>query len=313
MKACSFLPAATVMIQDMGLEEFLYGVTFECPSVKPIVVHSVLENKNYSSLEINTIVSQAKAQGKSLYYVDEELLRKISPDIIFTQDVCDVCQIDTGCVQKAISGLEKQPQLISLIPTSLADVFSNAATIARALGKEEQAARHLTSLKERSDRIIDTVKRHGARLKKVMLMEWVNPVYNCGHWIPDMIETAGGTDMLSSPCGYSTVISWEKIIQYDPEVLVIAPCGFKPLRTLEEMDKLTGLKGWDQLRAVKNDAVFIADGDLFTCPSTRLVEGIELLASLFHPELFSLPAGLSENVLHVTPSFRENRVVIKPV
>src|SRR5580704_12961619 len=139
MKVCSFLPAATEMIYQMSWEKYLCGVTFECPSDKPKIVRSHIEGNNYSSWEIDKIVSQSKAEGKSLYYIDEELLQQISPDIIFTQDVCDVCQISTSYVEKAIFKLKKQPIIIPLIPRNLNDIFENAITIAKALGKEETA------------------------------------------------------------------------------------------------------------------------------------------------------------------------------
>jgi iron complex transport system substrate-binding protein len=308
MKVCSFLPAATTMIYDMGLQEFLCGVTFECPSERPKVVRSILENNNFSSREIDTIVSQTKAQGKGLYYIDEELLSSLSPDIIFTQDVCDVCQIDTAYVQRAIHKLKKQPLIVPLIPRNLKDVFDNAVTIARILEKEENAYGLLAKLEKRTDKIIDTLRKNKAGLKRIMLMEWLDPIYNCGHWIPDMIAQAGGVDMLSNPSGYSITIPWEKIIQYDPQVLVVASCGFKPERTLKEMDKLTQLTNWDGLAAVKNKAVYIVDSDLFTCPSTRLVEGIELLAALFHPQLFSLPESLFKKVIRFENSFSSSSI-----
>lgn len=288
MKACSFLPAATSMIYQMGLEEYLYGVTFECHSDKPKVIRSYLEGNNYTSLEIDKIVSESKQEGKSLYYIDEELLQQISPDIIFTQDVCDVCQISTSYVEKAIYKLKKQPLIIPLIPRNLDDVYENAITIARALGKEEAAHNIVVQLKKRTDSILDSLRKNNAPLKRVIVMEWMDPIYNCGHWIPYQIAQAGGVDMLSNPAGYSIVTSWEKILQYNPEVLVVAPCGFNVERASKEIEKLTGLEGWKNLKAVKSNAVFIADADLFTCPSLHLVDGIELLASLFHPEIFPM-------------------------
>src|SRR5215204_3559074 len=155
MKACSFLPAATQMIYDMGLQKFLHGVTFECPVIsrneKDIVVRCVLESKQYSSAEIDKIFSASKAQGKSLYYVNEELLQKIEPDIIFTQDVCEVCQIDTACTAAAVSKLSKQPQLVALTPQNLDDVYTTAITIASEMGKEEAAYAYLSALKKRTD------------------------------------------------------------------------------------------------------------------------------------------------------------------
>lgn len=299
MKACSFLPAATSMIYQMGLQNHLFGVTFECPSDKPRIIHSYLEEKHYTSLEIEKIVSAARAMGQCLYCVEEELLQTMAPDVIFTQDVCDVCQIGTSHVQKAISKLKKQPVVISLTPRRLQDVLENAITIAAALGKEEAAYRHLQPLQKKLHHITDQLRKHHAPVKRVMVMEWIDPIYNCGHWIPDQIVLAGGVDMLSNPGGYSIITGWEKVRLYNPEVLVIAPCGFSIDRAQKELALLVAKEGWAQLLAVQNKAVFLADADLFTQPSTTLVNGIELLAALFHPEIFGVPAPLQHKYLPV--------------
>lgn len=299
MKVCSFLPAATQMIYDMNLQEHLCGVTFECVSDKPKVVRSYIEGNNYTSEEIDKIVSQSKAQGKSLYYIDEELLEAISPDIIFTQDVCDVCQIDTSYVQRSIYKLKKQPILVPLIPRNLNDVYQNAVTIASALGKEEVAYHLLSELKKRTDKILDTLRIHNAPFRRVMIMEWLDPIYNCGHWIPYQISQAGGVDMLSNPSGYSIITPWERVKLYNPEVLVIAPCGFNVERAAKEIEILSSKEGWDDLLAVKNNEVYLADAEYFTQPSTRLVDGIELLAALFHPTIFKVPQKLIENYLSI--------------
>ncbi len=288
MKVCSFLPAATSMIYQMGLEQYLYGVTFECHSDKPKVVRSHLEGNCYSSMEIEKIVSDAAKAGRPLYYIDEELLQKIEPDVIFTQDVCEVCQISTSVVQRALHKLKKQPLVVPLTPRNLSDVYLNALTVAQTLGKEEAAYSLLASLEQRTDRIIDTLRQHKAPLKRVMLMEWLDPIYNCGHWIPYQIAQAGGVDMLSNPSGYSVITPWEKVRNYNPEVLIIAPCGFTIERTVKEIGKLYKQEDWENLQAVKNNKVFIANADLFTCPSARLVDGIELLASLLHPDIFAI-------------------------
>lgn len=299
MKVCSFLPAATQMIYDMNLQEYLCGVTFECVSDKPKVVRSYIEGNNYTSEEIDRIVSQSKAQGKSLYYIDEELLEIISPDIIFTQDVCDVCQIDTSYVQRSIYKLKKQPLIVPLIPRNLNDVYQNAITIATSLGKEEVAYQNLSELKKRTDKIIDALRENNAPLRRVMIMEWLDPIYNCGHWIPYQISQAGGVDMLSNPSGYSIITPWEKVKLYNPEVLVIAPCGFNLERAAKEIEILSSKEGWDDLLAVKNNEVYLADAEYFTQPSTKLVDGIELLAALFHPTIFKVPQKLTENYLSI--------------
>ncbi|WP_394757948.1 ABC transporter substrate-binding protein [Flavobacterium sp.] len=297
LKICSFLPAATSMIYEMGLENELVGVTFECPSDKPKVVRSCLEGNNHTSKEIDQIVSQSKAQGKSLYYIDDTLLESISPDIIFTQDVCDVCQIDTSHVARSIYKLTKEPELIPLIPRNLDDIYENAITIAKAFGKEERAYELLVKLKIRTDYILDTLRKNNAPLKRVMVLEWLDPIYNCGHWIPYQISQAGGIDMLSNPSGYSIVTDWDRIRLYNPEVLVVAPCGFEVERSSQEIEELTQLEGWNDLKAVQNNAVFMADADMFTQPSTTVVDGIELLAALFHPTLFEVPSKLKHKYL----------------
>lgn len=303
MKACSFLPAATQMIYDMQLDHLLHGITFECPpralAEKPKLVRCVLEGKNYSSKEIDNVFSSAKAQGKTLYYVEEELLQKIKPDIIFTQDTCEVCQIDTKCTAAAVAKLNPRPSIIPLTPSNLEDVYQTAITIATALGHEQLAYEYLAALQKRADRILDVLRLNKMPLKRVMLMEWVEPIYNCGHWIPFQIAQAGGIDMLSNPAGDSIVTPWEKIVKYNPEILVIAPCGLHPERTLDEMSLLTSKQGWNELEAVKQEKVFICDFDMFTQPSaSTLVDGIELLAAIFHPNLFRVPAHLKSRYLH---------------
>jgi iron complex transport system substrate-binding protein len=303
MKVCSFLPAATKMIYDMGLEDLLYGVTFECPvesTGKPVLVRYALEGKNYSSQEIDKIFSASKAQGKSLYYVQEDLLQEIAPDIIFTQDVCEVCQIDTACSSAAVAKLKKQPQVISLSPANLEDVFRTAILIASAMGREEAAYSYLSKLQHRTDRITDQLRKHRAPPRRVMLMEWMEPVYNCGHWIPFQIAYAGGVDMLSNPGGDSIVIAWEKILKYNPEVLVLAPCGFQVSRAREDLYLIELKKDWHHLQAVANKSVFIADFDLFTQPSPgTLTDGIELLAAFFHPDIFKVPVQLAGKYLSI--------------
>lgn len=311
MKVCSFLPAATRMIYDMGLQDLLYGVTFECPeealAEKPKLVRCIMEGKNYSSKEIDTVFSAAKAQGKSLYYVEEELLQEIAPDIIFTQDTCEVCQIDTKCTAAAVAKLKKRPQIIPLTPANLEDVYATAVTIATALNQEEAAYRYLADLQKRTDTILDTLRQNKMPLKRVSLLEWIEPMYNCGHWIPFQIAQAGGIDMLSNPGGNSIVISWDKIKRYDPEVMIIAPCGFHIHRAAEELHLLTEKEGWSDIHAVRTGQVYICDFDLFTQPSaSTLVDGIGLLAALFHPNLFTLPEHLQKKTISWTPAVASN-------
>ena len=297
MKACSFLPACTHMIHDLGLDDRLVGVTFECPSDKPAVIRSHLEGHTYDSAEIDRVVSEAAREGRSLYFVDRELLERLSPDLVFTQHVCDVCQIGTSEVERAVFGLSKVPKVVPLVPRRLGDVVENARTIARELGDEAAGERFVAVCQARVDAVVDRLRAHRLPVRRVLMLEWLDPLYNCGHWIPDQIALAGGSDALSNPAGYSVPLDWARLRRYDPEVLVAAPCGFQVARAGRELDRLTRLEGWGELQSVRSDRAFLADADLFTQPSLGgLVDGIELLAALFHPEHFEVPERLREKV-----------------
>ena len=299
MKVSSFMPAVTQMIYDMGLQEYLQGVTFECPKValneKQVAVRYKLEGKTLTSKEITAIFSKTKAECGTLYYVDEPVLESIAPDIIFTQDVCDVCQIDTESVAKSAYKLAKVPELISITPNSLEDVFDNALTIAKAMNKQTIGVNYVSQLKERIYKIVDTQRANRLQAKSVMLLEWIDPLFNCGHWIPHQIGYAGGIDLLSHPSGDSIVISWDKIVKYNPEILIIAPCGYGIERTMKDMRFLEEKSEWKSLRAVKNKQVFIADFAMFTQSSaSTLVDGIECLSAMIHPDNFSVSDVLKD-------------------
>jgi iron complex transport system substrate-binding protein len=298
MKVSSFMPAVTQMIYDMGLQNHLQGITFECPEIalseKEVVVKYKLEGQNLTSEEINAIFSKTKAEGGTLYYVDELVLESIAPDLIFTQDVCDVCQIDTESVARSAYKLPKVPELISVTPNSLEDVFDNALTVAKAMNQEKIGIDYVTKLKNRIADIIDVQRAHKIQSKSIMLLEWINPLFNCGHWIPHQIGYAGGIDLLSHPSGDSIVISWDKIVKYDPEVLIIAPCGYGINRTMEDMQFLIDNPNWNNLRAVKNKQVYIADFAMFTQSSAgTLVDGIECLAAMIHPDYYTVSEHLN--------------------
>ena len=303
MKVCSFLPAATQMLYDMNLQNMLYGITFECPnqalSEKEILIHCTIDPKNLTSTEIDIIFSESIKTQKSLYRIDETKLKNILPDIIFSQDTCDVCQIDTKCIANAIDELPKKPKIISISPNSLKDVFDSAILIAESMNQKNIGIKYIQNLENKIDFIVDTLRKHKAPLKTVSLLEWIEPIYNCGHWIPHQIGYAGGIDLLSHPNGDSIRTPWEKIVQYNPEILIIAPCGFSTQRTLEEINTLTQKEEWKQLQAVQNNNVFIIDFDLFTQSSaSTLTSGIEILAALFHPNIFDIPEYLKNKYIH---------------
>jgi iron complex transport system substrate-binding protein len=274
------------MIYELGLEDQLHGVTFECPSDKPKVVRSKLEGRTLTSSEIDRLVTETDARGETLYYLDQPLLEAAAPDVIFTQHVCDVCQIGTAFVERAVHWLPKQPRIVALVPRRLGDVFENVRTIADEMGAPERAVTLLARANARIDRVVDALRAARARPARAMVMEWMDPIYNCGHWIPDQIALAGGADALSAPAGYSVRIDWEKVRNYNPEVLVVAPCGFDVERAAQELGRLTERPGFSELAAAQQTRVFVADARLFTQPSvSQLTSGIELLAHLFHPSI----------------------------
>lgn len=301
MTGCSFLPAATRIIQELGLEDRLAGVTFECPADRPRVVRSVLEGRELTSAEIDREVAASIREGRSLYRVDRELLQALRPDVVFTQHVCDVCQVGTSEVERALGGLDPQPEIVALVPHRLEEIYGDIEAVAAALGEPERGVRRVAGLRARTRALEARLAAAGAPRRRAVVLEWMDPLYNSGHWIPDLVAAAGGHDPLGTPGGHSTQLAWEAVIAADPEVLVVAPCGFPVERARAEAGHLASRPGWGALRAVRDGAVFLADGNLFTCPSGDVVDGIELLAALFHPALFALPERLQGQVVALGP------------
>ncbi|MDX8360232.1 ABC transporter substrate-binding protein [Cytobacillus sp. IB215316] len=299
MKVVSCVPAATHMINSLGLDQFLSGVTFECPSSKPKVVRSVLEDNQLTSSEINETVSEYMEEQKSLYYIDQELLEQIEPDIMFTQHVCDVCQIGTSYVEKAIYKLSKQPKIVPLIPKNLNDIFDNVITVAKELGSEQKGIDAVKGYKDRLNQIQRKLMESNRRNSQVFFMEWINPIYNSGHWIPDLVHLAGGDDIFAKNEGHSNPIKWEDLKQYDPEIIIISPCGYDRKKAVEEVKQLQQLDGWKHLRAVNNNNVYLVDPNLFTQPSIGVIDGVELLAALFHSDIISMPKHLTRKYIKI--------------
>jgi iron complex transport system substrate-binding protein len=268
MRALSFLPAATRTIQDLGLEELLCGVTFECKADRPRVVRSHLEGRALTSGEIDRAVRDAAARGDTLYWVDRELLAEARADVVFTQEVCDVCQIGTAVVEREIARLPQPPRLVPLVPKRFADVLSDTRTIAAALGRADAGERAIARAEERLAAVAAKVR--GAARPRVVFLEWIDPLFASGHWIPDQVALAGGVDVLGVPGGRSRTIAWTDVEAAAPEVIVVAPCGLDPARARTEAAALPR-------------ATVVVDAELFTQPSlSSLVEGVELLAEIFH-------------------------------
>ena len=287
----SFLPSATEMACALGLGDQLVGITHECdypPEVqgKPIVVRNVLPIETMSQPEIDAAVTQRMRDGLSLYQVDEKLLQELAPDMIITQDLCQVCAPSGNEVTQALNLLPKKPQILWLTPKSLEGIFENLRELGQASGRVKEAEELIASGRARLEKLADATRNLSQR-PRVFCMEWLDPVYCSGHWMPEMVEIAGGVDALARKGTDSVRIPWEDVLKWSPEVLIITPCGFNLDKVIELTPQLFSNPGWSELPAVRNDHVYAVDANsYFARPGPRVVDGTELLAHLFHPDLF---------------------------
>lgn len=301
MKIVSLLPSATEIVCALGLEDSLVAVTHECdypPSVKdkPIITRSLLAD-GLTSAEIDAAVRKQLGAGKSLYTIDQKLLADLAPDVILTQQLCDVCAVSYDDVQAAVRALPKPPRVLNLEPTTLADVLGKVTQVGQSTGRGEEAAALTANLWARVERVRALAEAAEHRPRTVLL-EWIEPLFGGGHWDPELVQIAGGSDLIGSLHQPSTQISWDAVREFAPEVLVVAQCGFGVLRTLEDMPTLEALPGYAEMPAVHSDRVFVVNGsDYFSRPGPRLVDSLELLAALLHPEVFGEPLYSEDRVL----------------
>lgn len=291
MRIVSFLPSATEMVCALGLSEQLIGVTHECdypPEVrsKPVVVRSAIETKGLRPEEIDEAVARMLRTGRSLYTVDEEILTKLRPDLILTQSLCQVCAPSGNEIGRVLTFLPTPPQIVWLTPRSLTDIFDNIRQVGDATDRSAEATGLIGKLQGRVRAVEDRTSRLSTR-PRVFCMEWFSPPYNAGHWMPELVELAGGVDGLGSKGRDSTRLTWEQILDYDPEVLILSPCGFHLDDVLLQAHLLTRYRNWDTLSAVKGARVYAVDADsYFARPGPRVVDGLELIAHMIHPEIF---------------------------
>lgn len=287
----SFLPSATEMVCALGLADQLVGVTHECDypeevKRKPVVVRSAIPTEKMSPKEIDAAVSDRIRSGASLYLVDEELLQKLAPDLILTQNLCQVCAPSGNEVSQVLKSLSRKPEILWMTPKSLAEIEDNLRELGQATGRAKEAERLIALGRARLQRLAVTTRDLAPR-PRVFCMEWVDPVYCSGHWMPEMVELAGGVDLLSHKGEDSVRTSWEEVVKWAPEVLIVAPCGFHLDKVLEQAPQLFCYTGWSSLPAISQGRVYAVDANsYFARPGPRVVDGTELLAHLIHPELF---------------------------
>ncbi len=287
------LPSATEIVSLLGLEDRLVGITHECdfpPSVrqKQVVMRSVFDAQKMTSKEIDESVLDWVSKGKSIYEIDEPLLRRLRPDLIITQELCEVCATPLQVVARSLARLDVKPRVISLSPHTLEDVLKNVIEVGAATGRLDAARAAVSSLRERIEKVKDRCHNVSALTRpSVFCMEWLDPIYCSGHWMPELVDYAGGREVLGRSGEPSTVVPWEKVIAADPDVIFVTVCGYHVERALSEISRLTQRPRWDQLRAVTNRRVYVLDSPSYYSRSgPRLVTGLEIMASLLHPELF---------------------------
>ena len=290
MKICSLLPSATEIACALGLEEELVAVTHECdyPAAvvgKPRITRSAVDHGDSTSAEIHRHISGALHRGSSIYQLDQELLERLAPDIILTQELCDVCAVSYRQVQRAVRIAESDASIVSLEPRSLEEILETIVQVGALTGRQEQAETVVAGLRERIDRVTAAVAGAGDR-PRVLCVEWLDPVMVGGHWVPGMVETAGGSDGLGKPGEPSFAVTWRQVADYQPEVVVLMPCGFHLRETQAEVERTVLPAEWAGLPAVCQGRVFAVDGSsYFNRPGPRIVDGLEILAQIIHPSL----------------------------
>jgi iron complex transport system substrate-binding protein len=288
VRVVSLLPSATEMVCFAGAGEALVGVTHECDypagvEKLPHLTSSKIDQR-MTSAEIDAAVEIHMSDAESLYALDARLLEDLAPDLILTQGLCDVCAVSTDLVQRAIARLENEPEILTLNPTSLRDVLDDAIRIGEVLGRGEETGEKFAALEARLAGVRESVA--GLPRPRVGCIEWLDPPFSAGHWVPEMVGIAGGEEVFARVGEPSVRLGWEEVFEAAPEVLVLMPCGFGADRAVEEARRvLPGLPGWRDLPAVKEGRVWAVDANShFSRPAPRLVEGVEILARILHPE-----------------------------
>jgi iron complex transport system substrate-binding protein len=280
----SFLPAGTEMVHALGAGSELVGRSHECDypasvTSLPIVSRPALDLDGASPEEIDTAVAQRMDSGDTLYAIDEVLLRDLRPDVILTQNLCRVCAPSGDELTRAVRKFSRQPEVLFLTPRTIGEISANIVAVGRAIGRVEEADAIVRSNQERLTRVRDALKT--ATRRRVVFLEWTDPLFCGGHWVPEMISFAGGEDPLGRPGEDSVRMDWDEVLAAKPEIIIVSPCGYR-------LDQSVGLAR--QMRQVAGAEVYAVDANAyFARPGPRVVEGVELLAHLFHPEIVSWP------------------------
>jgi iron complex transport system substrate-binding protein len=290
-RVVSLIASATEIVCALGLEQSLVGRSHECDypaSVGRLPVCTEPKfNVEGSSFEIDQRVKGILQEGLSVYRVHADVLRQLRPDVIVTQTQCEVCAVSQRDVEEAVcQWMDGRPQVVALAPNCLADVWVDMAKVAEVLDVADGGLSVVSRLQQRMARITEKAKALTHR-PTVACLEWIKPLMSAGNWTPELVEMAGGRNLFGSAGQHAPWMSWEELHQADPEIIFVMPCGFDIERSMTEMPLLGAEVGWHEMRAVREDRVFVVDGNqYFNRPGPRLVESLEILAELLHPREF---------------------------
>jgi len=288
MRIVSFLPSATELAFSLGLGDDVVGVSHECDypaqaRTRPAVVHCAIPLDDMSPAQVDTAVSTQLRAGASIYTVDTELLRALDPDMILAQDLCEVCAPSGNETERAVATLARKPTVLTLAPRSLAQIHETMRQLAAATNRAAVAETLIAAHKSGLARL--AVELRDVRPRRVFFVEWIDPIFCGGHWVPEMIEHAGGVDELARKGADSVRILWEEVVAWAPEVLIISPCGAHLDDAEQQAHTLLRDPRSASLPAVQCGEVYAVDASsYFARPGPRVFDGIEVLAHLFHPE-----------------------------
>ncbi len=293
MRIVSLLPSATEIICSLGLDDQLVGVTHECDFPRSVLglpkVTKTLIPTDASSAEIDRLVRDRLGAQSALYTLDMEALQRLRPDLIVTQALCDVCAVAEDEVRNAACMLPNLPPVVNLEPATLGEVLACIRQVADAVGEPRRADAVIGALQSRVDAVVARGKQVASR-PRVALLEWLDPPFSTGHWNPELVRLAGGEDGLGREGEKSRTLRWEEVIAYQPEVVLISCCGFTTERAMRDVSLLADVAGWDDVPAVRNGRVYVTDGAAyFSRPGPRLVDSLELLAHVIHPDEHPIP------------------------
>ena len=287
----SLLASATEIVCALGYEDILVARSHECDypvsvTTLPACTESKIDTRN-TSREIDDQVKSIVEQGLSVYRVDGNLLKQLQPDVIVTQTQCEVCAASPKDLERAVRNWTgAEPRIVSLEPNALADVWTDIQNVAESLGAPDRGERLVAELQARMD-AIEALADQSDHRPSVACIEWIDPLMAAGNWMPELVAMAGGENVFGEAGRHSPWLTWEAICRADPDIVLILPCGYDIAESRRNMPALTGRTEWSDLSAVTTDRVYIADGNqYFNRPGPRLVESLEILAELSHPELF---------------------------